>query len=36
LSKARKQIETEVKNATKQEVEKTIKKAGEQLKKLFN
>ncbi len=36
LSKARKQIEEEVKKSTKEEVQKSVKKIGDQLKKLFN
>ncbi len=36
LSKARKQIEEEVKKSTKEELEKSVKKIGSELKKLFN
>ena len=36
LSKARKQIEEEVKKSTKEELEKSVKKIGDELKKLFN
>ena len=35
LSKARKQIEAEVKKSTQQEIEKSVKKLGNELKKLF-
>jgi len=36
LSKARQQIEEEVKKSTKEEVQKSVKKIGDELKKLFN
>ncbi|HKJ42816.1 MAG TPA: AsmA-like C-terminal region-containing protein [Sunxiuqinia sp.] len=36
LSKARKQIENEVKKSTQKQVEKSVKKLGNELKKLFN
>ena len=36
LSKARKQIEEEVKKSTKEELQKSVKKLGNELKKLFN
>lgn len=36
LSAARKQIQDEVKKSTKQEVQKSVKKIGDELKKLFN
>ncbi len=36
LSKAKKQIEEEVKKSTQQQIEKSVKKLGNELKKLFN